>query len=49
MPETFVQGFIAMTTAKNEGMDNAPPRNAETRTPTTFRQWCEEELKTAAK
>lgn len=48
MPETFVQGFVDMMTAKAEGMDNVPPRNPETTTPTSFRQWVEQELKPAA-
>lgn len=44
---SFAQGYVDMMRAKNEGMDNAAERTAETRTPTTFRQWCEEELKPA--
>lgn len=47
-PETFIQGFLEIMRAKNEGMDNAPRRNEETTTPTTFRRWCEDELKPAA-
>jgi hypothetical protein len=33
--------------AKNEGLDNQEPRTPESTTPTSFRQWCEEELKPA--
>lgn len=47
MSESFAQGYIDMMRAKNEGMDNAAPRTPENTTPTTFRQWCEEELKPA--
>lgn len=49
MPETFVQGFVDMMKAKDEGMDNVPTRTAASTTPTTFRQWCEEELAKAAR
>lgn len=45
--ESFAQGYVDMMRAKNEGMDNVAERTAETRTPTTFRRWCEEELKPA--
>ena len=47
MPEPFAQGYVDMMRAKNEGMDNVAGRDAPGRTPTTFRQWCEEELKPA--
>ena len=47
MSDAFVQGFVAMMCAKAEGVDTAQPRTAEGTTPTTFRQWCEEELKPA--
>jgi hypothetical protein len=36
-----------MAAAKNEGLDNAVKRTAESSTPTSFRQWCEEVLKPA--
>jgi hypothetical protein len=36
-----------MAAAKNDGLDNAEPRTALTATPTTFRQWCEQVLKSA--
>ncbi len=48
MSAAFVQGFTEMMRAKNEGLDNAQPRTADSTTPTTFRQWCEESLKTKA-
>ncbi len=44
---SFAQGFVDMMRAKNEGMDNVAERTAESRTPTSFRQWCEEELRPA--
>jgi hypothetical protein len=36
-----------MMMAKNEGMDNVAERAVDGRTPTTFRQWCEQRLKPA--
>ncbi len=45
--ESFAQGYVEMMRAKNEGMDDIAERTAETSAPTTFRQWCEEELKPA--
>ena len=45
--EAFIQGFLDMMAAKNQGLDNAVPRTPETSSPTTFRQWAEEELKPA--
>lgn len=45
--ESFAQGYVEMMRAKNEGMDNAAPRTPENTTSTTFRQWCEDELKPA--
>jgi len=45
--ESFADGYIHMMRAKDEGMDNVAERNASTRTPTSFRQWCEDELKPA--
>ena len=47
MTESFAQGYVDMMRAKNEGMDNAAPRTAASTTPTTFRQWCEQELRPA--
>lgn len=43
--EAMAQGMIDMAVAKNNGLDNAEPRTVEATTPTSFRQWCEEELK----
>ena len=45
MSESFQQGYVDMMRAKDEGMDNAAAHNADGRTPTSFRQWCEAELK----
>jgi uncharacterized protein YbjT (DUF2867 family) len=45
--ESMATGMIDMMVAKNEGLDNMEPRTAESTTPTTFRQWCEEVLKPA--
>ena len=47
MGESFAQGYVDMMRAKNDGMDNVAERTAESRTPTTFRQWCEDVLKPA--
>ena len=47
MSEAMAQGMTDMAAAKNEGLDNAEPRTPENTTPTSFRQWCEEELKPA--
>jgi hypothetical protein len=43
----MAQGTLDMLVAKNNGLDNAEPRTAEATTPTSFRQWCEEVLKSA--
>ncbi|MFG2138225.1 NAD(P)H-binding protein [Streptomyces sp. NPDC048650] len=45
--DAMAQGMVDMFDAKNKGLDNAEPRTAESTTPTTFRQWCEEVLKPA--
>ena len=45
--EAMAQGMIDMMIAKNEGLDHVVPRTTEGTTPTTFRQWCEEEMKPA--
>ena len=45
--EAMAQGMIDMMVAKNEGLDHVVARTPEATTPTTFRQWCEEELKPA--
>jgi uncharacterized protein YbjT (DUF2867 family) len=47
MSDAMAQGMVDMLLAKNEGLDNAVPRTPQSTTPTTFRQWCEEELKPA--
>ncbi len=47
IPRSFAQGYVNMLRAKNEGIDNIVKRTAETSTPTTFRQWCEERLQPA--
>jgi uncharacterized protein YbjT (DUF2867 family) len=45
--ESMATGMVEMMVAKNEGLDNMEPRTAESTTPTSFRQWCEEVLKPA--
>ncbi|HEU5032453.1 MAG TPA: NAD(P)H-binding protein [Spirillospora sp.] len=45
--EANAQGLAEMMVAKENGLDDAEPRTPETSSPTTFRQWCEEELKPA--
>jgi uncharacterized protein YbjT (DUF2867 family) len=47
MSVAMAQGMTDMAWAKNEGLDNAEPRTPENTTPTSFRQWCREELKPA--
>ncbi len=47
MSDAFVRGFVEMMRVKAEGVDTAQPRTPEGTTPTTFRRWCEEELKPA--
>ena len=47
MSDAMAQGMTDMAAAKNEGIDNAVKRTPENSTPTSFRQWCEEELKPA--
>lgn len=47
MSEPMAQGMTDMAAAKNNGLDNAEPRTPENTTSTSFRQWCEEVLKTA--
>lgn len=47
MSEAFVQGYVEMMRAKNEGLDNAEPRTAATSSPTSFHQWCVTVLKPA--
>ncbi|WP_112239015.1 NAD(P)H-binding protein [Kribbella monticola] len=45
--DAFVRGMVDMMRAKDEGLDDGVRRTAETASPTTFRQWCEEVLKPA--
>ncbi len=45
--EHFAQRLADMLVAKDKGLDCAEPRTIENTTPTTFRQWCEDELKPA--
>jgi uncharacterized protein YbjT (DUF2867 family) len=47
MSEAMAQGMVDMAAAKNAGLDNAEPRTAQSSTPTSFRQWCEDALKPA--
>jgi uncharacterized protein YbjT (DUF2867 family) len=47
MSEPMAQGMTDMAAAKNNGLDNAEPRTPENTTSTSFRQWCEDVLKTA--
>jgi len=39
------QAYVEMLTAKNEGMDHLVTPASRHDTPTTFRRWCEEELR----
>ncbi|MFB4298812.1 NAD(P)H-binding protein [Actinomadura sp. NTSP31] len=45
--EANAQGLVEMVVAKENGLDDAEPRTPESSSPTTFRTWCEEELKPA--
>jgi uncharacterized protein YbjT (DUF2867 family) len=45
MSDAMAQGQTDMAAAKNEGMDNAVARTPQNSTSTSFRQWCEKELK----
>ena len=47
MSDAMAQGMTDMARAKDEGLDNFEPRTPENTTPTSFRQWCEDELKPA--
>jgi uncharacterized protein YbjT (DUF2867 family) len=47
MSDAMAQAMLDMQVAKNEGLDNAEPRTAQSTTPTSFRQWCREVLKPA--
>ncbi|GLX97379.1 NAD(P)H-binding protein [Herbidospora sp. NBRC 101105] len=43
--DAFVDGYVDMMRAKNEGLDDGVRRTPRTASPTTFREWCEEVLK----
>ena len=45
LSEAMAQANEDMWTAYGEGLDTAERRTAQSTTPTSFRQWCEEELK----
>jgi uncharacterized protein YbjT (DUF2867 family) len=45
MSEAMAQANVDMWNAYNQGLDTAERRTAESTTPTSFRQWCEEVLK----
>ena len=45
--DAMAQGMADMMIAKNNGLDHAVARTPQGTTPTSFRQWCEEELKAA--
>jgi len=45
--ESFAQGYVEMYQAKNEGMDNTAVSKTAERAPTSFRSWCEQNLKPA--
>ncbi|MEV4256549.1 NAD(P)H-binding protein [Spirillospora sp. NPDC049652] len=50
MTEAWAQGMVDMMTAVDrDGIYHAQPRTPGSRTPTSFRQWCEEELKPAVR
>ena len=45
--EGMAAAMVEMFAAKNEGMDTMVEPPSRATTPTTFRQWCEEELRPA--
>ncbi|TDD94658.1 NAD(P)H-binding protein [Actinomadura rubrisoli] len=45
MSEAVSQGLVEMFLAKDAGLDDGVARTPQNSTHTTFRQWCEEELK----
>jgi len=47
MNGAFVQAYVDMLRAKDEGMDNVAPRASAVIGTTSFRQWAEEELRSA--
>jgi hypothetical protein len=40
----MAQGMVDMLRAKDQGLDGGVERTAQSATPTSFRQWCEEVL-----
>jgi uncharacterized protein YbjT (DUF2867 family) len=44
---SFAQGYVDMMRAKGDGMDSVAVTSSSPRSPTSFRQWCEEYLKPA--
>ena len=47
MSPAIVEGYADMMAAKNRGLDKAVPRTPESRSPTSFRHWCEAVLRPA--
>ena len=47
MSESFQQGYVNMMRAKDGGMDSTAAHDAGSRTTTSFRAWCETDLKPA--
>ncbi|ETI62860.1 NmrA family transcriptional regulator [Sphingobium sp. C100] len=47
MSDAMAQGMTDMACAKDQGLDLTVPRTPEHSTPTSFRQWCEDSLKSA--
>jgi uncharacterized protein YbjT (DUF2867 family) len=47
MSEAMAQGYLDMWVAYDQGLDTAESRTAESTTPTSFRQWCEDVLRPA--
>ena len=47
--DAMAQAMVDMMDAKNAGLDDGQARNPEFPTPTSFRQWCEEDLRAAVR
>ncbi|GAA1701311.1 NAD(P)H-binding protein [Streptomyces yatensis] len=43
--DAFVEAYVNMADAKNNGLDDGVPRTPRITSPTTFREWCEKVLK----
>lgn len=43
--DALVEGYVDMMRSKDQGLDDGVRRTAQTASPTSFRQWCEEVLK----